>query len=377
MFPRGSTGVTGTTGRHQMEHDRGAPLDEARALAREALARLRGGDPDAAIEACDDALSLLLPAGPSEALADVLRWKGSVLRDRGSHSAAAELYAQSLTVAESCQYPTGRAHSLNCLGTVAQIRGDLASAERWYGEAARLAHRLADRRLSGLVQQNLGILAHMQGRIDEAIAHFRLALVAFEQEDQRDAALWVLNNLGVLYTREGATARALDTLDRALALAAELGDVVSEGIVEENRSAMFLAMGRTEQAELAATRAFGIAEQRRDNARRAAALRAFARVIRAREPEAARALTVLERASALAELTEDVYLRVEVLTELGDSCRDLGESGRARDAWRRALELSRLAGYPTITRDIQTRLRRPSAGNAGVAGTDMAPEATA
>ena len=42
----------------------------------------------------------------------------------------------------------------------------------------------------------------------EAIAHFRLALAAFEQEGQNDAVVWVLNNLGVLYTREGAYGRA-------------------------------------------------------------------------------------------------------------------------------------------------------------------------
>src|SRR5688572_19076621 len=180
---------------------RDQPLEKARALAREALAEWRGADPDHAIDTCDHALSLLLPVGPSDALADVLRWKGSILRDRGNHSAASDLYAQSLAVADSVGYRVGRAHALNCLGTIAQLRGDIPAAERWYGESARLAHRLADRRLSGMVQQNLGIIAEVQERTDEAVAHFRLALAAFEQEDQSDAVLWVLNNLGLLYTR--------------------------------------------------------------------------------------------------------------------------------------------------------------------------------
>jgi tetratricopeptide (TPR) repeat protein len=299
--------------------EREHPLEKARELARLALAQWRGADPDQALDACDHALALLLPAGPSEALADVLRWKGTVLRDRGILGAANELYAQSLSVAESLRYSSGRAHALNCLGAVAQLRGEGAQAESCFGEAARLAHRLGDRRLSAMVQQNLGILAEDQGRTDEAIAHFRLALVALEQEGQRDAALWVLNNLGVLYTREGATARALDTLDRALALASELGDVASEGIVEENRAALFVAMGRLDAAELAATRAYGIAEQRDDNTRRAAALRVFARVLSARSPDAQQVITLLERAAMLSESSEDVLLRVEILTDLGDS----------------------------------------------------------
>jgi len=340
-----------------MEFERQNALDRARDLAKHALAQWRGSDPDQALEACDHALGLLLPAGPSDALADVLRWKGSVHRDRGSYAQADELYAQSLAVADTMGYQLGRAHALNCLGTTAHYRGNLDAAERHYGEAARIAHRLEDRRLAGMVQQNLGVLADVQGRTDEAIAHFRLALAAFEQERQGDAALWVLNNLGVLYTREGIFSRALDVLDRARSLAYDLGDLASEGIVEENRASLFVAMGRLDAAELAATRAYGIAEQRRDNARRAAALRAFARVTQARNPASSQSVTLLERALALAELSEDVLVRVEVLTELGDACKQSDNATKAKECWRRGLEMARLGGLSGLADGLQARLR--------------------
>lgn len=340
-----------------MTMERDTPLERARELARAALSGWRGSDPEQALDACDHALALLLPAGPSEALADVLRWKGTVLRDRGSLAAANELYAQSLSVAESVGYQGGRAHAFNCLGAIAQFRGESETAERYFGDAARLAHRLADRRLSAMVQQNLGILAEDQGRTDEAIAHFRLALVAFEQENQQDAALWVLNNLGVLYTREGATARALDTLDRAHALSFQLGDLASEGIVEENRAALFVAMGRFDAAELAATRAFGIAEQRDDDTRRAAALRAFARVIAGRSSDWDQVITLLERAEKLSERSENVLLRVELLTDLGDAYNERGDRSRAKEHWRRALDLARRANFVRLAADLQLRLR--------------------
>lgn len=353
-----------------MPTERENPLDRARDLARQALAQWRSGDPDHALEACDHALSLLLPAGPTEALADVLRWKGSVHRDRGNYPTAGELYAQSLTVADSLGYESGRAHALNCLGTVAHYRGDLAAAEQRYAEAAMLARRLDDRKLAGMVQQNLGVLADVQGRTDEAIAHFGLALRAFEQESQGDAALWVLNNLGVLYTREGVFGRAVDVLDRARALAYDLGDLASEGIVEENRASLFVAMGRLEAAELAATRAYGIAEQRQDNARRAAALRSFAKVTEARVPASPQVITLLERALALAELSEDVLVRVEVLTDLGEACKAGEALSRARDYWRRALDLARLAGLTGMIVGLQNRLRR-SSGREGKSSSEV------
>jgi tetratricopeptide (TPR) repeat protein len=337
------------------------PLDKAKALAQEALASWRGADPDYAIDACDDALELLLPVGPSDALADVLRWKGSILRDRGHHAEAGDLYSQSLAVADAIGYRAGRAHALNCLGTIAMARGDLAAAERWYGESARLAHRQADRRLAGLVQMNLGIVAAMQQRSDEAVAHFRLALAAFEQEDYSEAVIWVLNNLGLLYTQETAYVRAQEVLERALTVATKLGDLASEAVVQENRALLFVATGRHEDANRAALRAYEIAERRRDNTRRAAAMRLLARIERARDTQTHNAVTLLERALTLCEMGEDTQLRAEILMELGDATRDAGEQSRAKELWRRSLELARIAGYSGMIGQLQSRLRPPQA----------------
>jgi tetratricopeptide (TPR) repeat protein len=340
-----------------MVAERDHPLDKARALAREALASWRGADPDQAIDACDDALALLLPVGSSDALADVLRWKGSIMRDRGSHSAASDLYTQSLAVADSIGYRHGRAHALNCLGTIAQIRGDLSAAERWYGEAARIAHRLADRRLSGMVQQNLGIVAETQARPDEAVAHFRLALAAFEQEEDSEAVLWVLNNLGLLYIREAAYHRAAEVLERALGLARTLKDVASEAFVEENRASLFLATDKLTDGEAAAMRAYALADQRHDNTRRASALRLLARVARTRDNTAKDGVLLLERSLSLCELGEDAQLRAEILADLGDALHDCGERSRAKESWRRSLELARIAGFTSMIGRLQSRLR--------------------
>jgi tetratricopeptide (TPR) repeat protein len=343
------------------------PLEQARALAENALASWRGANPEHAIDACDHAIALLLPVGPSDALADVLRWKGSVLRDRGHHGEASDLYTQSLAVADSIAYKAGRAHALNCLGTVAQFRGDLLAAERWYGEAALLAHRLGDRRLSGMIQQNLGIVAETQDRTDEAIAHFRLALAAFEEEADQDGVVWVLNNLGVLYTRESAYGRAEEALERALALALERQDIASLAIVEENRAALFLALGKLDKADAAISRAHGIAEQRRDNTRRAAALRIMGRILRVRDQAAASAITMFERALSLCQLGEDVQLRVEILSDLGDCLRDAGEHTRARETWRRALDIARVAGFASVASALQLKLRSAAPERRGAA----------
>src|SRR5205085_3359878 len=101
--------------------------------------------------------------------------------------------------------------------------------------------------------------------------------------------------------------------------------------------------------------ALSIADQRKDGTRRAAALRALARVALRRAPSDAVAL--LERALVLCDLGEDTLLRTETLSDLGDAYMATQQALRARECWRRALDLARIAGYGGMSTLLQSRLR--------------------
>ena len=83
-------------------------------------------------------------------------------------------------MAERLDYQNGQAHALNCLGTVAQRRGELKNAERLYAQAAYHAEASADRRLLGMVELNQGVIASSLGDWDTSIVRLRLSLKAFE-----------------------------------------------------------------------------------------------------------------------------------------------------------------------------------------------------
>jgi hypothetical protein len=117
-----------------------------------------------------------------------------------------------------------------------------------------------------------------------------------------------------------------------------------------------------DRAEVSASRAASIAEQRRDSTRRAAAFRLMARIARTYDRRSPHGVTLLERALTLCQLGEDAQLRVEILSDLGDAYRDGGERARARESWRRALEIARIAGYTTLITEVQVRLRSPTPG---------------
>ena len=93
-----------------------------------------------------ESLALLGAHEDSPLLADVLRWQGSVIRDRGQTSDAEVLYKRSLDVAVRLNYEAGQAHVLNCLGLVAQRRGDLPTANRYFNDARQIAERCGEAR---------------------------------------------------------------------------------------------------------------------------------------------------------------------------------------------------------------------------------------
>jgi tetratricopeptide (TPR) repeat protein len=299
--------------------DRNELIERARALAAEALTTGNGSDPSDAIRACDQALSLLEGIGASETLADVLRWKGSILRDSGDHARAMDLFAQSLSVADTISYTAGRAHALNCFGTMAQCRGDLKRATSWLEAARGLAVTLKSKRLQGLIEQNLGIVAALDRRPQDALDFFKQSQEAFEGEGDMPSLLRMLSNLGNLYTREGRYDLASVTLHRALHLAARLGDVAAEGVVEENRARFFLATNCLDDAQEAATRALGVAAQRSDATRQAAALYTLACVMRRRGTSSTDVLATLDRAHKLAQMGMDDELKREILCEMAEA----------------------------------------------------------
>ena len=137
-------------------------------LVDDARAAELGNSPDDAARGYRDAFALLGDSYTS-VHADVLRWHGTLLRDRGRTTEAEHRYRRSLEIARSVGYQAGIAHALNCMAGVDQRRGDLRHAARLLADAALIADAQGDTRLLTMIHSNLGILADVRGDIDGAI----------------------------------------------------------------------------------------------------------------------------------------------------------------------------------------------------------------
>jgi tetratricopeptide (TPR) repeat protein len=334
---------------------------EARRLAELARAAGFGDAPDEALEWSRDAETLLGNEVPSPLLADVLRWRATVLRDRGRTSEAEPLYRRSLEIATKLDYDAGRAHATNDLASLALRRGDVDNATRLMTDALVLAERAGETRLIGMLQQNLGIAADIRGKPAEARTHYNLSLQASEASHDTQLMAWVLNNLGLLDAREGRHADASRHYLRALGLARARGDLFAEGIVEENRAELALTIGAVEDAYPSLSRAQAIAEMRGDNLRLAAALRlrgAYERMC----GRPADATDTLRHALTLSAVAEDALLGAETLYQFALALREFGDNRGAATAMQSALDAFERIGARDWVARVRSQLSHATFG---------------
>lgn len=323
---------------------------DARQLMELARAAGLGDAPVDSVDWYRQAVALLPADDETQLLADALRWQGSVLRDHGRTSEAEPLYQRSLEISARLGYDAGRAHALNCLGSLAQRRGDTVATVRLLTDALALAEQCGETRLVGMLQHNLGIIADIQGNPTAALAYHGVSLRTFESTNDLQLLCWALNNVGYFYVKSGQYAEAREAIDRALGIARARGDLMSEGVIEESSAELHLVLGATCEALVSIRRALEIAEQRGDDVRRAAALKqrgAYERMT----GRAADAVETLRVAMTLSAVGEDALLGAELLYQFGLALDAAGDSQSALDVWQTALEaFERIGAHQWIDR---------------------------
>lgn len=174
-------------------------------------------------------------------------WRMAILRLRESDlDAARALAARSHAVAVATGEDLLTAEALNVCAVVAFEAGDMNEARRVYDEALRLGG--ADPSLRARVEQNLGILANIQGSLDLAYHHYHSALDACAQlGDLRGVGL-AYNNLGMLHADQELWEEADRCFAEGHRVAAELGDAFLVALCALNHCEVHLARQRYDLA---------------------------------------------------------------------------------------------------------------------------------
>jgi len=217
-------------------HDRSGRVTEAAAAYRAAIAAAESGD-------------------EPRVLAEALRHFSLVQHRRRDGAEATELCRRSHAVAVAMGDSGLASEALNSLAAYDLEAGRLATA----GDTFRAALRSAtEPRVRGSIEQNLGILANIQGNLDGALAHYARSLDAFLScDDERGCAI-AYNNLGMVSADRQLWTDAERYFRSCLEVATRIGDVHLRGLALLNQTEVFVARQRYEEGRQSAEAALAI-----------------------------------------------------------------------------------------------------------------------
>jgi len=195
---------------------------------------------DAAIAAASDDQELAV-------LAEALRRLAVVLHQRDETGRAWELCRQSYQVACELGSDVLAAEALNTIGGLHLSSGALEEARRAFLKAIRLGS--PSREIRARAEQNLGILANIQGDLEEALTWYQRSLEAYRDCGDDHGRAIAYHNLGMVSLDAGSTAYAEKYFARALDLANRTGDQFLQGICLVSTAELEVGRQRFETAK--------------------------------------------------------------------------------------------------------------------------------
>ena len=231
-----------------------------------------------ALKSYESAIDAAERAGQPALLAEALRRLAVVCHHRDERARARVLCERSYRTASDLGDRVLAAEALNTLAGFDVESGSIEEAREKFYRALELGGSSAQ--LRGRTEQNLGVLANIQGSLVQALSHYQRSLQAFESTgDDRGCAI-AYHNLGMV----SADRELWDDADRyfrqSFEIAERMGDIHLQGLGLLNHSEVHLARQRYDQARQNAETALGIFDQLGAKLDKADAYKVIGRVYR-------------------------------------------------------------------------------------------------
>lgn len=238
--------------------------------------------------------------------------------------------------------PTMR-RARNLCGAAHFELGDLEAAHAAFSRAAELAQLDGDHLLVAQSSNNLAMIANIRGQHEEALALYRVALVAYQRVGEAVGYARSLHNIAITYRDTDRFDEADEFEQRAIDHARQAKDASLVAVLMAARADVQLLRGDAPMAEATALHAAALLGQVPDPARRADALR-VAGIARARKGDHVRALQWFDEAVEMAQGCGAALIEAESRRARAESRLAVSDRDGAREDGGAALAIFRKLG---------------------------------
>jgi putative nucleotidyltransferase with HDIG domain len=211
---------------------------------------------DEAHDAFEAAIGLAERSGDGEVLAESLRRLSVLYHHRNEPDRARALCRRSQETAEILGHRGLAAEALNTLGGFEFEHGAMGPARELLAQALGLAGERAD--LRSRIEQNLGIIATIQGDHEAALGHYRSSLEACRSSGDEKGCAIAYHNLAMISADRLQWTEAERYYEESARIAERIGDVHLQGLCRLNHAEVHLARQAYEHARESAEAALAI-----------------------------------------------------------------------------------------------------------------------
>ena len=218
------------------------------ALMDEAARAEASGRREIARHRYESALYLLREPTEAAVASMILRRVGRTYLDDGDVAAGLDCLTAALAVAAAHGDSGEIAHTINVMAVSHSQRGMIEDARQLFGEAGRMARIAGDERIVAMVEQNLGVIASMQGDDVTALQHHTASLDRCRALGLNDLLAKQLSNIGLAYASLGRLNEAETAYAEASLVAQACADHWTRLMVEVNRVGLLIVRGEYDEA---------------------------------------------------------------------------------------------------------------------------------
>jgi tetratricopeptide (TPR) repeat protein len=249
----------------------------------------------------------------------------------------------------------GTRRALNMGGVAAFELGQMDQARRRLEAVLEMAYAETDHEMLAPAANNLGAIADLEGRTDEALSYYRLALPLYEQAGKPHGLAQTYHNLGISYRALRQIEEALRSHEKTLEIAGGIGYRPLVALSLSARAECEVDRGNTDLALELSERAIGIARESQDPVSEGEALRVRG-VVHGRGGRGPQALRDFEAAERMALETDNRLLRAEILRDRGYYLTAEGCVEEARPLLAEAAHELRSLGAEAKAVEIESRI---------------------
>ncbi|MBI3813495.1 MAG: tetratricopeptide repeat protein [Nitrospinae bacterium] len=173
---------------------------------------------------------------------------GEILYKKGDIKESLEYFEDAYEMCKKNGFKKEEARSLNDIGLVYQVFGNLSIAESKINEALSISKAIGDKRDISTYLSNIGIIYDGKDDFDKALAKYKESLIIREEIGDKQGIATCINNIGGVFNAKGNLKMALDKYNESLTIYKEIGDKQGIATCINNIGGVFNANGNLKMA---------------------------------------------------------------------------------------------------------------------------------